>query len=342
MRTWQWEVQLMEKDKEQVLIMSPNWLGDAVMAMPAVKEFRRLHPGSHTIVLAKPPVASLWKMHDSVDEVVELPSGNGGTFGVARTLRDRGILRTVILPNSFRSALIPFLAKIGIRRGTASNWRSLLITDRVDMTSWEKANLHQSSEYMKLLCGKTEGDLFDTGFKPPASSPAFDPGFNRDSLIVGVIPGAARGDSKRWPYFAEAAKLVANGNSRCRFIVAGSAGEKDLCNSVASEIGDKAVNLAGKTNLAEFAALLARCHVVLCNDSGGMHLASAAGVPVVAVYGITDPNKTGPIGKGATVVQAEGVRVSRDVPRSSPEAAAALQSVPSEKVAAIVLQKLLG
>ena len=68
----------MVEDKEQVLIMSPNWLGDAIMAMPAVKEFRRLHPGAHTIVLAKPAVASLWKMHDSVDEVVDLPPGNGG------------------------------------------------------------------------------------------------------------------------------------------------------------------------------------------------------------------------------------------------------------------------
>lgn len=332
----------MVEDKEQVLIMSPNWLGDAIMAMPAVKEFRRLHPGAHTIVLAKPAVASLWKMHDSVDEVVDLPPGNGGTFRAARALRDRGIFRTVILPNSFRSALIPFLARIGIRRGTASNGRSFLITDRVEMTSGEKANLHQSLEYMKLLCAKTEGDIFDTGFKPSAPSSALDPGFDRDSLIVGIIPGAARGDSKRWPYFAEAAKLVANGNARCRFIVAGSAGEGNLCAAVASEIGDKAVNLAGKTNLAEFAALLGLCHVVLCNDSGGMHLASAAGVPVVAVYGITDPRKTGPIGKGASVVQAEGVRVSRDVPRSSPEAVAALKSVPPEKVAGIALQKLLG
>ncbi|NLB70162.1 MAG: lipopolysaccharide heptosyltransferase II [Lentisphaerae bacterium] len=331
----------MDKKREKVLIISPNWLGDAVMSMPAVKEFRRRNTDLHITMLAKPSVAELWRMHDSADKVVVLPPGNSGTFRTAAALRALKIPRAIILPNSFRSALIPFLAGIPERRGFSRHGRRLLLTDAVKPFSDKKVSFHQKFEYLKLLCDETGGELVETGFTPPASSISKDLEFGDDYFIIGLIPGAARGDSKRWPYFMETASLLLEMNDRLRFIVLGSKNERELCESVACGIGDRAVNLAGKTDLREFAAVLGHCHLVLCNDSGGMHLASAAGVPVVAVYGITDPSKTGPIGRGAAVVRAESVHVSRDISRSSRKAAAALKSVSPEKVAETVMKKIL-
>lgn len=320
---------------EQILIISPNWLGDAVMAMPAVKRFRILNSDARIVILAKSAVASLWRMHDAVDEIIELGKGNAATFAMAKQLRKRNFSAVYILPNSFRSALIPFLARIPKRRGTAFHARSLMINDAVDFKAENSTGeIHQAYEYCKVLCRTAEGNLAETGFHPPKSQALAALELAEGDIPVCIVPGAARGDSKRWPYFAEAAVELAKSHPDIRFIVAGSAGEAELCGHVAQAIGPRAVSLAGKTGLGEFTSLLAHSRLVVCNDSGGMHLASAAGAPVVAIYGITDPVKTGPIGARATVVQAEGVKASRKVPRESEEARAALASVSVDRVVA--------
>lgn len=324
-----------------VLIVSPNWLGDAVMAMPAVKRFRVENPDVSIVMLAKKSVAPLWRMHDSVDEIVELDKGNAATFAMARKLGARRIKQAFILPNSFRSALIPFLARIEKRRGTAFHARGLMVNDPVSFKIEKQTQkLHQSLEYMKILCGVAQGTVFETGFHPPKPALLQELERSPNEILVGIIPGAARGESKRWPFFAEAAKLVLEKNPAVRFIVTGAAGEAKLCRTVAESIGPRAVSVAGKTGLSEFAALLGHCRLVVCNDSGGMHLASAAGVPVVAIYGLTDPETTGPIGANATVVRAEGVTASRDVPRQSAAAVAALASIRAQRVASVCVQRL--
>ena len=327
---------------QSILIVSPNWLGDAVMAMPAVHRFRSEHPQAQIVVLAKPGVAALWRMHDSPDEVIELRPGNGGTFAAARSLRARKFSQAIILPNSFRSALIPFLAGILKRRGTAFHARGLMINDRVSLAGSSETGVveHQAREYFQILCGSPDGVLADTGFRPPKAALLAELNADADTIWVGIIPGAARGASKRWPYFAQAANHVLRERSDVRFVVAGSAGEALLCAEVAAAIGEQAVSIAGRTNLTEFAALLSGCRLVMCNDSGGMHLASAAGVPVVAVYGVTDAAKTGPIGANAVVICAEGVQASRKVPRESALAEAALASIRPERVAAACLALL--
>ena len=317
------------------LVVSPNWLGDAVMAMPAVRRWRGEHPATRLVVLAKPGVAPVWEMVDGVDEVVSLAPGNRGTFAAGRELRARGFDEALILPNSFRSALIPWLARIPRRRGTAFHARWALVNDRVRFSEAEKS-LHQAREDFKILCGDTGGDLADTGFMPPRADAAALAALGvpaGDGPLVGVIPGAARGPSKRWPHFAAAARLVAEAVPDARFAVCGGAGEAALCDETSRAIGPAAANVAGKTSLARFASLLASCDAVLCNDSGGMHLASAAGTPVVAVFGRTDPGKTGPIGPGAALVRAEGVPVSRRISRDDPAAVAALSAIPPERVA---------
>ena len=312
------------------------------MAMPAVRRWRGAHPATRLVVLAKPGVAPLWESVEGVDEVVRLEPGNRGTFAAGRALRGRGFAEALILPNSFRSALIPWLARIPRRRGTAFHARWFLVNDRVRFTADER-RLHQSREDFKIVCGDTSGDMADTGFKPPRMDSAALAALGvptGDGPLVGVVPGAARGPAKRWPRFAEAARLVAGSVPGARFATCGGAGEAALCEEVARAIGPAAASVAGKTTLPQFASLLATCDAVLCNDSGGMHLASAAGTPVVAVFGRTDPDKTGPTGPCAAIVRAEGVSVSRRIARDDPAAVAALASIAPERVAEACLRVL--
>lgn len=326
---------------DSVLIVSPNWLGDAVMAMPAVQRFHLDRPDIRLVVLAKPGVAALWRMHAAPDAVVELQPGTFATVGAGRLLRREGFREAYILPNSFRSALIPFLAGIPRRRGTAFHARALMVNDRVRLRDLHHAGtVHQTREYMRVLCVEASGDGLDTGFRPPPGSLFKTLGFPPGIVPVGVIPGAARGPAKRWPHFAEAVRQVIAAHPDVRVLVAGTAGEAALCDTVAAAIGDRALSVAGRTSLPEFASLLGGCRLVLCNDSGGMHLASAAGVPVVAVFGVTDPAATGPIGPNAIVIRPDGVNASRTIPRDSAKATAALASIPPGRVAAACLTVL--
>lgn len=308
---------------KRILVVSPNWIGDFVMALPAFQRFRAARPDAEISVLAKESVAPLWDFVDGVSRVFALRPGNRATFAAARELRGSGFAEAVILPNSFRSALIPFLARIPVRRGTPRHARALLVNDRV--VPLTEAVMHQSFEDEFIMSGTYPGALGPAGFHPPAPNA---------SGAIGVIPGAARGPSKRYPHFAEAAKLILKEKPDARFTVFGGAGEAALCEETAKAIGPAAENRAGRTSLAEFASELSGCSCVLCNDSGGMHLASASGVPVVAVFGCTDPEKTGPIGANAKIVRAEGVKASREIGRDDPAAVAALASIDPARVAA--------
>lgn len=328
--------------ENEVLVISPNWLGDAVMAMPAVKQLELASPaGTRIVILAKRAVAGLWRMHTSVSEVVELAGGNKATFAMARMLKKRGFKQVYIFPNSFRSALIPFLARIPRRRGTVIHARALMVNDGV---RFDKGfdNKHQAIEYLKLVNAPLDSDLSNTGFAPEAAElPEEFASKVSSSTCVAIIPGAARGDSKRWPFYAEAAKLMLTKNPELKFFICGSPNEAPLCEQVANDIGaDSATSLAGKTNLAQFATVLRKVKLVLCNDSGGMHLASASGTPVVAMYGLTSPVKTGPLGSNAIVIQPKGVKGARAISRDSAEAIAALRSISAEQVAEAALNAL--
>ena len=331
------------------LVYAPNWLGDAVMAMPALQVWRERHPGDRLTVLTKRGNAPLWKMHPAVDEVVVLEPGTRGTFRTGRALRESHFDIAYLMPNSFRSALVAFWARIPKRRGVGRHARSLLLTERVRLST-APGDYHQSRETAPILLGT---DL-------PAALPAPDLRVPRELLaetlakfglpdrstdrqtdgrtdrIVAIIPGAARGDSKRWPHFADAARMLAEGDETLRFAVLGTVAESPLCQQVVEALPEgRGVNVAGKTTMPEFAALLAAADVVLCNDSGGMHLAAAVGSRVVPVFGLTDWRRTGPLGDRYALVRRDDVQGRRAIARSSRKAAEVLVSIPAERVAAV-------
>ncbi len=318
------------KTSSPVLVCGLNWIGDSIMAMPALQAWRAAHPHAEHVVLVKPALAPLWRLHRAPSRIELLEPGNAGTLRTGHRLAGESFQAAYILPNSFRSALVPWLARVPRRRGPGTPLRRALLTEPTPPPPPQR---HQAWEYF---------DTFD--LPSPASLPAPEleiPPEARDraaellaplpSPRFALIPGAARGPSKQWPaeHYIALGRLVAGQGGG--IAVTGAPGEAALCEHIASEIGTSAISLAGRTSFTEWAALLQHCGNVVANDSGGMHLAAAVGARTVAVYGATDPAITGPLGTRCTVIQTPGPR-ARDLPRVSPEAQARLAAIKPEEV----------
>ncbi len=315
-----------------ILIVGVNWLGDGCMTMPALQVWRARHPHTRITMLAKPPLAALWQMHPAVDAIVPLKPGNIGLWQTAAGIRAGKFDTAYIFPNSWRSALVPFLAGVPARVGTGGHSRGILLTHRIGLSPRARTG-HQQWEYVDILQLKDLASLPAPALKlPPAGS---------GQATIGLIPGAARGSSKQWPeaHFIAAARQLRE-SCACRFAIFGTAAETPVCDRIAAALQPDAESLAGRTTLAQLAAGLAACDTVICNDSGGMHLAAATGTPVVAIYGLTDPAKTGPLGHGHQCIQAGPQNGSRDIGRHDPRAAEALRRIAPERVAIAVLQTL--
>jgi heptosyltransferase-2 len=320
----------------EVLVVGLNWLGDAVMSMPALQLFRTQHPDWRITMLVKPPLASLWNMHPAVDDVQILETGNRGVFTTARRLTGERFDRAYILPNSFRSALVPCLGGIRERIGVRGPYRGFAINRPVHYSA-DRATRHQQFEMCSVLGVDEPADGLPL---PELRLPAAEL-IKAEALLpsgpaprLGCIPGAARGSSKQWPeaHFVELIRRVLK-ESDARIVLLGTAIDEALCARLvrAAESTDRVVNLAGATPLKTFASVLSLLTAVVANDSGGMHLAAATGTPVFALYGMTDPAKTGPLGPHTQVLQ-KSERRCRDIPRVSPEAEAALASIRPEEV----------
>ncbi len=330
---------------KKLLVYAPNWLGDVVMCLPALKAWHAANPDSGITVLSKAGLTTLWGLCPFVDDIIALESGNAGTFAAAREIRSRGFDASISIPNSFRSALVPFLARIPHVRGCAMHARSLLLTDRVSRKSMAAG--HQACANFELFGLERPRSPADIQ-TPLLSIPKEEidaaretTGAKNGAPLFAIIPGAARGPSKRWPakHFVALAKTVAAKYPDARFAICGAKNEADTCAEVAAGLpGGIVANLAGATSLRGLAALLAACDGVCCNDSGGMHLASAVGTPLAAVFGLTDPVRTGPLGPLSRVVARDDVKHDVAIARESAEAAAVLESIAPERVAEALLE----
>jgi len=326
--------------REAILICGVNWVGDTIMTLPALQAFREAHHTAYITLLVKPNLFQLCRLHEeAVNEVLPLKEGLLGTLRTARMIRKRRFDKAYILPHSFRSALIPFLAGVPKRIGMPGHWRGAMMTDIVTPKGGAGRE-HQAWEYMDLF-GLNAKTLPEPHLHIPEDAQALvEKKINTlPPPRIGLIPGAARGPSKRWPesHFIETGKMLAK--KGYGIVTLGISREAPLCERVAKGIGPNTLNLAGQTTLAEWAAILKTCDLVLANDSGGMHLAAAVGTPVVAIFGITDPRKTGPIGKNCRVIQNSETQ-NRDIDRDSPEAIKSLASITPEQVYGAAIELL--
>jgi heptosyltransferase-2 len=286
---------------ERLLVRAPNWIGDVVLSLPALRDLRASSRGARLSVLARPWVAELYRAVPEVDEVVE-------SLGHARDITSlRGRFdRAVLLPNSFASAWVAWRAHIPERWGYATDGRGLLLTRRCRVPPSVRAR-SQVYYYRAMLDG-----LGIATAGPPDASLACPEGWaargqvllGADGPWLGVNPGAFYGSAKRWPAerFAAAADLVAR-RLGAKVAIVGGPAERPLGEAIAARLQAPSRQLAGETTLAELVGLLSRLQLLLTNDSGPMHLAAALGVPLVAVFGSTDWRETAPFTARAVVVR---------------------------------------
>ncbi len=339
-------------DFTRILVRAANWLGDAVMSLPALRAIRERYPEAHIAILARPWVADLYAREPFADRVIAYTAGRGardlaGKWRAARALAAQRFDCAILLQNAFEAALVAWLARIPRRIGYDRDGRGLLLTDAVPVPKPGETPRHERFYYLELLhrAGITGSTPVDDEVRLDGRAGALEAGLARlrelgiDGLVVGVSPGAAYGSAKRWPpeRFAEAASAVASAVGG-RVVVFGSAGERPLCESVAARIRDS-VNLAGRTTLGEFVELAAACRVFLTNDSGAMHVASALGVPTVAVFGATDEAATGPAGPRARVVR-EPVECAPCLLRECPIDHRCMIRLEARRVAEVALELL--
>jgi heptosyltransferase II len=286
----------------KILIRATNWVGDAVMCLPAVHAIRERFPEAHISILAKPWVADLYAQGRLVDDVIPYTARSLiEKWRLGLSLRSRAFDCAILLQNAFEAAMLIWLARIPTRIGYDRDGRGFLLTQAVPVPKTGEIPRHERFYYLELL--RRAGWIDHL----PEAVPMMR--WHRPSACVsptiGVSPGAAYGSAKRWlpERFAEAAVRLARerGASISLF---GSKDERGLCEQVAALMnGVSVTNYAGQTTLAEFIDLAAACELFLTNDSGAMHIASALGVPTIAIFGATDDIATGPTGPQARVVR---------------------------------------
>jgi heptosyltransferase II len=290
---------------ERIVLRSPNWLGDAMMMTPSVTALRQLYPQSHIAVVTKTSLADVWSANPHVSEVIQLPKSRSAKniYQFSQSLREKKFNLGILFTNSISSTLEFAWAKIPKRLGTPNGIRRLLLTHAVCPDSQTQHTVEQYLELVRYLGDvlQTPDMLFPISDESKKSAEKLLKGNNiiSSDKVIGINPGAAFGTAKRWlpERFIELANELAKG-SNTKIVLFGGKDESQDIQKIADNIKPNAINLAGKTSLGELGACISRCNLFVTNDSGPMHIASALGVPMVAIFGSTNLKSTGPIGKG--------------------------------------------
>lgn len=289
----------------RILIRSSNWLGDAVMSVPAVRAIKNGRPDAQITIVAPAKIAPMWKLVPEVDAIIPLSSPS--LLRSVRGIRTRAHFDTAILfPNSLRVALECWLSGIPRRVGYRGHWRRWLLNQTVPDSRKAGPPEHHSVRFLRIAreCGaETSNSELRTPMNREQASEIQITVADRP-LKIGLCPGAEYGPAKRWlpDRFAEAAAKI-NGKSSIQWILFGTKNDAAIGNQIAAAIGDRCVNRIGQTTLDELIDEVRGCRLLLTNDTGTMHLAALLGVPVVAIFGSTEPSLTGPLGNGHTVLR---------------------------------------
>ena len=299
----------------------PNWLGDAVMCEPALRGLRKLFPDAQIALLVKPAVADLFAGHPALTRVLTYDTkgrhaGLSGKWALAGQLRRQGFDLAVLFQNAFEAAFLTFLAGVPRRYGYATDGRSLLLSDPVAAPD-RRSLVHQVRYYWDLLkpLGLT-GDPFAPELvvfpeEERAMAKRFaQGGLTASDVVVGINPGSTYGGAKRWlpERFAEVTERLCRTIRKSReqqvsVVIFGAKGEERLAQEIAARLSPRSLVLSGATTIRELMAGVKRCAMLLTNDTGPMHIASAFQVPVVAIFGPTDWRTTSPFGSPHAIVR---------------------------------------
>ena len=284
--------------RTRIWIRLPNWLGDVVIALPLLRALRTSRPDAEITLVAKRQFAPLLAAWGVADRVYPLPPHGRGYFAAFRRLRAEYPDVWLLFTNSVRGDLEAWLSgcrqRFGlVRRG---KWRPLLSHRFEVPADFDETQQHQLELWEKFLQHFGLAAPLD---RSPVAPPA-EADDRRDSPVsIGLIPGSENTPAKRWPVEHWRALIAAFPDER--FVVFGTPNDLPIATAVSHGFAAKQVtNLAGKTDLPTFTRQLSRCRVLVTNDTGGMHLANALGVPLIALFGPTNPIRTGPVFSGPT------------------------------------------
>ena len=308
----------------RLLIRGTNWVGDSVMAIPALREVRRLLPRAHITLLVLPWVSDIYQGSPWVNAVWLYDregrhAGTAGRFRLVRKLARGGFDAALLLQNAFEAALLTRLAGIPLRAGYRRDARGWLLTHAVSIDPRLKAR-HQTYYYLDLverLAGREralddpspahEKTAPDLPLRPEdhalARQRLEQEGVRFQGKVIGVHPGAAFGSAKRWmeDRFAQVLdRLIRTHGAEA--ILFGSRQERPVSEAICGHMAARPLVLSGRTTLSELIAMIACCDLFITNDSGPMHLAAALGIPTLALFGSTDQVATGPLGPTAVVL----------------------------------------
>jgi heptosyltransferase-2 len=290
---------------KQLLVVAPNWLGDAVMALPALADVRRGLPGAAIDVAARSAVAPLFSMVDGIHRVVVLERRSPVTRDFAADLRGGTYEAVVLFPNSFQSALTAWRAGIPERWGYRTDLRAPLLTVAVS----RPGRVHQAEYYQHLTTrlGFAPGPLeprLEVGAEDRRAGEELlqSMGWDGRKPLVALAPGAAYGGAKRWPAVSFAAVADSLAQDGVATVLIGSGGDRSAADEVTAAAESRPLDLVGRTDLRTLAGVLVHCRGLVSNDSGAMHFAAALGVRVTAMFGPTREWATRPLGRIPAVV----------------------------------------
>jgi heptosyltransferase-2 len=306
---------------KRILVRGPNWLGDAVMCEPALRGLRRLFPDAQIALLVKPAVVDLFAGHPALTRVLTYDTkgrhaGLSGKWALAGQLRRQGFDLAVLFQNAFEAAFLTFLAGVPRRYGYATDGRSLLLSDQVAVPD-RLTVVHQVRYYWDMLKplgltgDPTAPELVVFPEEEQAMAGRFaQGGLAASDVVVGINPGSTYGGAKRWlpERFAEVTEQLCrtirkSREQRASVVIFGAKGEERLGQDIAEHLSSRVLVLSGATTIRELMAAVKRCALLLTNDTGPMHIASAFQVPVVAIFGPTDWRTTSPFGSAHAIVR---------------------------------------
>lgn len=295
-----------------ILVVGPSWVGDTVISQSLLKLLRKQDPATQIDYLAPPWTLPLLARMPEVRHGISNPFGHGAfrlgeRRALGKTLRERNYDHALVLPNSWKSALIPWFAGIPRRTGFRGEARWGLLNDLRRLDPVVLPQMVQRFAALALPAGATQPGRLPL---PALQSTAAQQqtllarlGLTTEKPVIAFCPGAEYGPAKRWPeaHFAALARMLAARG--CAVWLVGSPRDHAVAETIAQGAAGACVNLCGKTDIAEATDLLAAARLVVTNDSGLMHIAAAVGRPVIALYGSSSPQFTPPLSPDASILK---------------------------------------
>jgi len=303
----------------KILIRATNWIGDAIMALPALRAVRKRFPEAEIAIVGRPYVADIYRDQEICDQLIPydprgLHAGLSGRERLAAELRAQKFDMALLLQNAFDAAWLAWRARIPERIGYARDARSFLLTKAVPLPRHGEIPAHEKFYYLELLrragwLDSVQDETFISlrvSEEKRRSADEFlcESGVRQGALRIAIGAGASYGSAKCWPppRFAEVANQLQS-EADADVILFGTVAEASVSTAISAEMRRPPIDLTGKTAIADLPALLSQCHLFIGNDSGAMHVAAAVGLPVIAVFGPTDPEGTAPVTPRCSIVQ---------------------------------------